>query len=133
MITLLELFNIGLQLKLQKLNFFHNGWGIISLVLYLGNLLSSILYQAGVETVLTYRDMNAILSVFFWVKFLQFLTIFDSFAPLLSIVFQIAFGCRIFSILFLICIFAYSNGFYFIGLDQIEFDEIDAANYPGYS
>tara|TARA_B110000305_G_C19073253_1_gene462675 strand:- start:83 stop:418 length:336 start_codon:yes stop_codon:yes gene_type:complete len=94
---------------------------------------SSILYQAGVETTLTYRDMNAILSVLFWVKFLQFLTIFDSFAPLLSIVFQIIYGCRIFSVLFLICIFAYANGFYFMGRDQIEFDEIEAANYPGYS
>lgn len=36
-------------------------------------------------------------------------------------------------ILFLICIFAYSNGFYFMGLDQIEFDQIEPANYPGYS
>lgn len=133
LITVFELYNIGMQIKLQKAMFFQNTWGPISLTLYFGNLLSSILYQAGIETIFTYRDMNAILSVLFWIKFLQFLTIFDEFAPLLSIVFKIVYGCRIFSILFLICIFAYSNAFYFLGRDQIEFDEVDKADYPGYS
>ena len=119
LITLYELFNIGLQLKLQKAMFFHNAWGSMSILLYLGNLFSSILFQAGVETLFTYRDMNAILSVLFWIKFLQFLTIFDSFGPLLSIIFKIIYGCRIFVVLFAICIFAYANAFYFMGLDQI--------------
>lgn len=38
-----------------------------------------------------------------------------------------------FNLIILIVIFALANSFYFIGQNQIEFDDIDPSDYPDYA
>ena len=47
--------------------------------------------------------------------------------------FKIISEIKVFSLIFLVVLFAYGNSFYFIGRNQLEFDEIEPANYPRYS
>ena len=77
--------------------------------------------------------MFAIISILLWVRFIYFMTLIDQVAPLVSIMFKIISEIKVFSMIFLVVLFAYGNSFYFIGRNQIEFDDIEPANYPGYS
>ena len=47
--------------------------------------------------------------------------------------FKIISEIKVFSLIFLVVLFAYGNSFYFIGRNQLEFDGIEEENYPGYS
>ena len=68
--------------------------------------------------------MLAIISILLWIQFIQFMTLIDQIAPLVSIMFKIVSEIKVFSLIFLVVMFAYGNAFYFIGRNQIEFDDI---------
>ena len=77
--------------------------------------------------------MLSIISILLWIQFIKFMTLIDQVAPLIQIMFKIISEIKVFSLIFFVLLFAYGNSFYFIGRNQIEFDGIEAYNYPEYS
>jgi hypothetical protein len=63
----------------------------------------------------------------------SFFSFIDGIGPLVNIIFMITGEMKYFMMILLIIIFAFGNSFYYLGRNQIEFNEIKSSAYPGYS
>jgi hypothetical protein len=63
----------------------------------------------------------------------SFFSFIEGIGPLIDIIFKITGEMKYFMMILLIIIFAFGNSFYYLGRNQIEFNEIKSSEYPGYS
>lgn len=81
------------------------------------------------------RWFQTAVSTCFWGMFLKILKIYNNFSPLVLIIGKVFDDISNFIVIMLVILFAFSNAFYLMGKNQVQFDNIDTeveGDYPVY-
>ena len=70
------------------------------------------------------RDIAAILSITYWIRLIKYLEMIDTISPLINVIYKITREVRYLIMIFCILVFCFGTAFYYVGQNQIEFDEI---------
>jgi len=77
-----------------------------------------------------FRVLGAIIACVIWLQSLYFLSMIDSFYPLIFIIFRVFGDIIYFLVILLIILFAFANGLYAIGRNIIQFDKVAEDELP---
>ena len=76
--------------------------------------------------------VESIIVLFIYFKALFFLQLRDDISPLIGIIFKIIFEIRYFLVTLCFTLFGFSNAFYLLGRNQLQFDKIPIGSHPMY-
>jgi hypothetical protein len=81
------------------------------------------------------RTLGSFLSLIVFVKTLYYLKMVESLAQHIDVIFKIINSIKFFLVVFLICLISFSNSFYLLGRNQIQYDKenIPFDLFPDYS
>lgn len=72
-----------------------------------------------------HRILFALVSLLIWLRCLYYMQLSDDISPLVRIIYMIFHDIQYFMVIFIILIIAFSNAFYLLGQNQVQFDGID--------
>jgi hypothetical protein len=76
--------------------------------------------------------VESIIILFLYFKALFFMQLRDDISPLIGIIFKIIVEIRYFLVTLSFSVFGFSNAFYLLGKNQIQFDKIPIGQHPIY-
>jgi len=130
--TLASGFNLFFQTYKVGKTYWASQWAYLDLAYTVLNFLLTITILFHLEMMWA-RIISAILAIVVWSKAFYFLQLIDDIAPMVHIIFKVFSDIRYFVLTLVIAIFAFSNAFYLLGRNQIQFDEITEDEKPPYA